>query len=302
MTLVTFFKLIRWKNLLLILYIFLSLKLFLFNSLKIATKLTHTQFLLLLLSVLFITAAGNIINDIFDIKADIINKQKKVIVSQNISIETAKQWYKITNVIGLIFGISLCLNIENPSYSLIFIATSLLLYYYSKKLKSLPVVGNIVVSFLIAVCVLILPFFDLDFSDKNNSQSLLIGIIAMLGIFAFSLNLVREIVKDIEDVNGDYHLNMRTLPILIGGNRAQKITSFLCVIPISFLIYVIINFSIKYKITALYLIIFTLIPLVYVAIKLTSISKKNELHKLSSLLKLIMFSGISSILIFSIFY
>lgn len=302
MILATYFKLIRWKNLLLIVYIFLSFKLFLFNSLKITTKLTSIQFSMLLLSVLFITAAGNILNDILDIKADVINKPKKIIVSKLISIETAKQWYKITNAIGLILGIIVCLNIKNPSYAFIFIATSLLLYYYSKKLKYLPIIGNIVVSFLIAVSVLILPLFDIDFSSQKGNQNTVIVIVAMLSFFAFSLNLIREIVKDIEDINGDYHMNMRTLPILIGSVRTQKLVSFLCIIPIAFLIVVIVNFSTNYKLIILYLLIFTLLPLMYVAFKLSSNNKKFELNSLSNLLKLIMFFGISSMLIFSRFY
>ena len=301
MILVTYLKLTRWKNLLLIVYVFIIFKLFLFTALNIATKLTLTQFIFLLLSVLFITAAGNIINNIYDIKSDTINKPNKVIVGKKITIETAKQWYKITNALGLILGIALCLNVEKPSYSFIFIATALLLYYYSKKLKSLPIIGNIVVSFLIAICVLILPFFDIDFSIKSSSQNLVTGIIKILAFFAFSLNLIRELVKDIEDVNGDYILKMKTLPILIGRIRSRKLASFLCVIPIALLFYIIINFSIAYKITVLYLLLFTLVPLIYIALKLNGTKKKSELHTLSSLLKIIMFSGISSMLIFSIF-
>lgn len=302
MILVTYFKLIRWKNLLLIVYVFLSFKLFLFDSLKINSKLSAIQFIVLLLSVLFITAAGNIFNDISDIKADAINKPKKIIVSKIISIETAKQWYKITNAIGLILGITVCLNIENPSYSFIFIATALLLYYYSKRLKYLPVIGNIVVSFLIAISVLILPLFDIDFSSQNSNQNTIIVIVAMLSFFAFILNLIREIIKDIEDINGDYHLNMSTLPILIGSARTQRLVSILCMIPIAFLIFIIVTFSTNYKLIILYLLIFTLLPLMYVAFKLNSNSKKLELNNLSNLLKLIMFFGISSMLIFSRFY
>lgn len=302
MILVTYFKLIRWKNLLLIVYVFLSFKLFLFDSLKINSKLSAIQFIVLLLSVLFITAAGNIYNDISDIKADAINKPKKIIVSKIISIETAKQWYKITNAIGLILGIIVCLSIENPTYSFIFIAISILLYYYSKRLKHLPVIGNIVVSFLITISVLILPFFDIDFSSQSSNQNTVVVIIAMLSFFAFSLNLIREIIKDVEDINGDYYLNMRTLPILIGSARTQKLVSFLCLIPISFLIFIIVNFSTNYKLIILYLLIFTLLPLIYVAFKLNSNNKKTELNNLCNLLKLIMFFGISSMLIFSRLY
>lgn len=299
MKLVAYFNLIRWKNLLLIIYVFLILKFFFFPSFYVETTLSSYNFLILLFSVLFITAAGYIVNDIFDITADEINKPTKVIVSKNISIEHAKQWYKVTNTIGIIFGIALCLRIGKPTHSFIFIGASLLLYYYSKKLKGKPLIGNLIVSLLIALSVLILPLFDIDFSIKNNPQNTAIYIIITLAFFAFTLNLIREIVKDIEDINGDKSLNLITLPILFGRNRVRIIASYLCLIPISLLLFLIYNYSSNYKFTMLYLLLSTLIPLLIVTIKLRKAEKKSEYYKLSSLLKIIMFLGITALIIIS---
>jgi len=301
MKLAAFFNLIRWKNLLLIVYLFFLLDFF-FYSFQLETKLATFQFIVLLASVLLITAAGYIINDIYDVNTDLINKPHKVIVSKIITLEQAKHWYKIINSIGISLGIALCLSLNKPSYSFIFIGTSLLLYYYSKKLKATPLLGNFIVSFLVTMSVFILPLFDINFSVQYYHQNLEIKILIILSLFAFCLNLIREIIKDIEDVNGDYALNMNTLPILIGTNRTKIVTLGLITIPIGLILNIIFNFYETYKLPILYLILFILIPLVYLIAKIRVAKKKNDFHKLSLLLKIVMFMGMNSIIIFSIFH
>ena len=158
MAILAFFKLIRWKNLLLIIYVQVLLKFLIFTSFNISTNLSFIQFIVLLISILLITSAGYIINDIYDLKTDLINKPKKVIVTKQFSIAKAQQLYLFLNASGIILGIGLSLNIEKPSYSFIFIGASLLLYYYSKKFKSKPLIGNLIISFLITISILILYF------------------------------------------------------------------------------------------------------------------------------------------------
>ena len=300
MEILAFFKLIRWKNLLLIIYIQVLLKFLVFTSFNISTNLSLIQFIALLISTILITSAGYIINDIYDLNSDLINKPKKVIVSKQFSIAKAQQLYFFLNTLGIILGIGLSLNIEKPSYSFIFIGASLLLYYYSKKFKSKPLIGNLIVSFLIAISILVLYFFDINKTVQSFNLQLVINVILILSFFAFSINFIREIVKDIEDVNGDNSLNMKTLPILIGEARSKKIASLLCVIPLSLLLYIILNFSETYKYTALYLVVFTVIPLLYVALKLQTITLKKEFKKVSLFLKIIMFLGISTLILFSL--
>lgn len=299
MKLTAYLNLIRWRNLLLIVYVFILLKVFFFPSFNLETTLSTFHFLVLLFSVLFITAAGYIINDIFDISADKINKPNKVIISNIVSVEQAKHWYKITNTIGIVLGVLICLKISKPTYSFIFIGTSLLLYYYSKYLKGKPFIGNLIVSFLIALSVIILPIFDVDFSTKSKPQNTAIQIIILLSFFAFLLNLIREMLKDIEDINGDNTLNLKTLPIIFGRKRVRDFTFFICLIPIGLLLFLIYELSNNYKFTMLYLLLFTLIPLLYIAVKLRSAKAKKEFQKLSLLLKIIMFLGITVLLILS---
>jgi 4-hydroxybenzoate polyprenyltransferase len=302
MILATYFKLIRWKNLLLIIYLFCIYKFLFFKLLNIETNTSIIYFLTLLLAVLSITAAGYIINDIFDIKTDLINKPTKTIVSKTITLETAKTWYKTTNSIGIILGVALCIKVNKPTYSFIFMGIALLLYLYSKKIKSIPLLGNTLVSLLTAVGVLILPLFDINLIEIYNTNPIVIQLIVLLTIFSFFLNLLREILKDIEDINGDYSLNMNTLPILIGRDRTRKLTLVISLVPLILLVFIIFKYSDIYKNTIIFLFIFVLIPLLFFMIKLKSAKKKKEIQTLSTMLKIIMFLGISSLIIFSISY
>lgn len=302
MNLGVYFKLVRWKNLLLIAYVFILIEYVLFPFFQIYTLLSTFQFLILLVSVILITAAGYIINDIFDVKADKINKPTKVIVSTKITVEKAKIWYKITNTFGIILGILLCLNIGKPSYSFIFMGTSLLLYYYSKTFKTKPFIGNLIIAFSIALSILILPVFQLDFTIKNQAQNTVISIILLLSFFAFLLNLTREIVKDIIDINGDYNLNNNTLPIIFGRKRIRFLSLILCAFTLLFLLYLVLNFSKQFKYTLLYLVVFTMLPMVYIMVKLNIAKSKKQFQTISTLLKICMFLGINSILIFSLYH
>lgn len=302
MNVAVYFKLIRWKNLLLIIYVYLLIKFLLFPAFSIESALSLFSFFTLLFSIVLISAAGYIINDIEDVVSDKINKPEKQIVSKEITNEKAFQRYKITNTLGIALGIILCLNIGNPTYSFIFIGASLLLYYYSKKLKSTPLIGNLIIAFLIGFSIFILAILELNFLIKNEHEQLVFMIITALSIFAFCMNLTREIIKDIEDINGDYSLNLKTLPIVIGVKRTKNIANLTIILTLGLLLFILLNFSENYKITMLYLLITVFLPLVYTFIKLYAADKKNDFKKISTLLKIIMFLGINSLIIFSKFH
>lgn len=300
MQLAAFFRLVRWKNLLLIIYVQLVIKLLFFTSFNVETKLSMFQFFIFLFAILLISAAGYICNDITDLKTDLINRHTKVVITKSISIDSAKRLYLITNTLGIAFGVGFCLHIHKPTYSFIFIIASLIFYYYSKKLKPKPLIGNITVSLLIAISMLLLVFFDLDHTIQNKIQKFVILVLIIISTLAFFLNLIREIVKDIEDMKGDYSLNMRTLPILFGRNRTKNIAAILCVIPLGLLLYIIINYSLEYRYTVLYLLLFSLLPILYVALKLLSAESAKDFHKLSVVLKIIMFLGVNTLIILSL--
>ena len=294
MNLVVFLRLIRFKNLLLICYVFTLLKFFLFPSFGATTLLTDFQFFILLIATLLITASGYIINDIFDVEADKINKSKKIIVSKIISLEKAKRIYFFMNVSGIILGIWLTLQIQKPNLAFVFIVASLLLYYYSKTLQKKALLGNLLVSLLIAFSVFLPVLFEIQNSNKQ-----VISLVLALSVFSFFLNLSREILKDITDIKGDYNSKLKTLPIILGVKRSCYLAALFSLIPTVFLIYLIISIKSDFEFSRTYLLISCALPLIYVITKLVKSTSYRMLKKLSSLLKIIMFLGITSILLIS---
>lgn len=291
---IVFLRLIRFKNLLLICYVFCLINFLLFPSFEVSLSLTKLHFFILLFSTLLITSAGYIINDIFDIKADNINKPKKAIVSNLISVEKAKRNYLFINTFGIVLGIILCLQIEKPNLVFIFIAVPLLLYYYSKTLQNKVFIGNLLVSILISFSIYMLVLFETD--STNNS---VYYVILALSIFSFFLNLAREIIKDIIDVKGDFNQGLKTLPIILGIKRSSYLAALVTTIPTILLLFLIINITEGYKITRIYLLFTCVIPLLYSITKLLKKPSHKTFIMLSSILKIIMFFGITSILLIS---
>ena len=286
-----FLKLIRYKNLLIIGLTQCLLKFVLLPKYSETTNLTPTQFLILVTTTIIIAAAGNIYNDILDLKADTINKESKRIINKLISKKAALAWYYTLNIVGLILGIYLCLEIDNLPLVIFFIIPVILLYLYSKRLKSTILIGNLTVSLLISLSILIVPVFE--FVPIDSDEFL---IIIGLSLFAFMLNLIREILKDIEDINGDLASKTKTLPVIFGRKRANRIAMVFSISLTMSLITIIILDTSDAKVLKLYLILTVIIPLLYFISKLKIAKSKKEYSFLSNLLKIIMISGILSII------
>lgn len=297
----TIFKLIRGFNLLLIAITLLLIQFLLFNTFNIQSVLNLFQFAILLLSVLLISSAGYIVNDITDLEGDKINKPYKELVSGAISIENAKIYYKVLNTIGIALGVILGLSLKNPSLSLLFIGTSIVLYFYSKKLKQLFLIGSLVIAALIAFTVLFLLFFVKNYNDYGTFEFTGIQILLALAFFSFLFNLLREIIKDIEDINGDYKLNRKTLPIVLGISRTKSLLKYIGLFTITALLLIVFFFK-TYTVIISYLIFFILLPLTYFVFKLKTANAKKQFSILSSLLKLIQLFGVFIIVIIAIFY
>jgi len=158
---------------------------------------------------LCIAAGGYIINDIFDFEADTINKPDKVIITQKNKSNYGLAYYGIS-VLGILLGLAASMYV-----GLVCAAMVTLLYYYSYKLKKRVLWGNISVAVMSAVVLLILNFIF------PSIETFALWVYAA---FAFFTTLIRELTKDIEDIEGDRKANYRTLPIAKGENFAKKIT------------------------------------------------------------------------------
>ncbi|GAL80200.1 hypothetical protein JCM19274_3770 [Algibacter lectus] len=188
----------------------------------VAISLDGIGISLLIFATICIAAAGNIINDIYDIETDFVNKPHKLIVGNSISEKTAYNLFIVLNFIGVGVGFYLSHAVGKSAFFSLFVIISALLYVYATYLKRTLLIGNIVISILVALSVLIVGIFELLPAltlENRDIQLTFFKIIFDYAVFAFLLNLIREIAKDVEDIDGDYKAGMNTLPIAIGRDR-----------------------------------------------------------------------------------
>ncbi|MBJ6367081.1 geranylgeranylglycerol-phosphate geranylgeranyltransferase [Snuella sedimenti] len=294
-------NLIRWKNLLMIALVQLLIKYALLEPFGASLTLSGVGIGLLIIATLCIAAAGNIINDINDVETDSINKPNKVIIGKLISEKAGYNLFLIFNLIGVSLGFYLSYSIEKHAFFSIFVVTSLLLYLYATYLKQLLIIGNIVVALLIALSLILVGIFDLlpgTTPQNKDTQLIFFKIIMDYAIFAFTINIIREIAKDIEDVNGDHKTGMYTLPIAIGRDRANIVLFVLSFIPLIGTIYYTISTLYKNPIAVLYFLIGIIAPLLYSTIKIFNAKSQKDYHHISNTLKFVMVCGMLSLLLY----
>lgn len=295
-----FLKLIRFQNLIILAIMQLVFRYGFLALQGIPLALNDWQYLILVLSTVCIAAGGYLINNIFDKATDEINKPDDVVVGKSISEAMAYNIYMALNIIGVGAGFYLSNVIGKPGFALLFIVISGTLYLYASGLKQSLLIGNIIVALLLSLSIVIIGIFDLlpmVIPQNQAGMGLLFQILLDYAIFAFVLNLIREIVKDLEDVNGDYNQGMNTLPIALGVLRTTRIAFGLSFLPIGFIIYYINEnlFSNDLYFATAYGLLFILAPLLYFTIKIFSAKKQKDFHHLSTVLKIVIFFGILSI-------
>lgn len=297
-----YLKLVRFKNLMLVAFALIVLRYGFLNLQHIPLALSNFNYFLFVLSVVLLAAAGYLINDIFDQNTDFVNKPQKVIVGHSISETNAYNLYFILNIIGVFIGFYLSNIISKPGFAAIFIATAFCLYLYATTLKQMMLVGNILVAFFTASPVILVGLFDLFpiITIENQAvQAIYFKLLLDYAIFAFVINLIREIVKDMQDIPGDQLADMQTFPIVVGIVTARITVIVISIISASFILYYTYdNYFINrlYFATA-YVLLFVLTPFIVFTINIYTASAPKSFGQLSQLLKVIMFFGILTSLI-----
>jgi 4-hydroxybenzoate polyprenyltransferase len=297
-----YLQLIRYQNLLMLALMQLVFRYGFLNQQDCFLALADWQYLLLVLSTVLIAAAGYVINDIFDQETDSINRPSAQIVGKLITESKAYNIYVALNILGVSIGFYLSNVIEKPSFATIFIFIAACLYFYATTLKKVLLLGNLMVAFILALSVLIIGVFDLYPATHEGNQDqmrMLFGILTDYAFFAFLINFIREIVKDAEDVKGDYNQGMQTLPILLGVGRTSKVIFGLLLVPIG-IVFWYVNSYLMFNdlyIAVLFLLFLVLSPLLYCLVKSWSAKTTTDFRHLSLLLKWILFFGILSIVI-----
>lgn len=263
------------------------------------------EFCLMTLAIILITAGGYIINDIFDVSIDTINKPDKVFIDIYISRGNAYKIYYIFNVIAVLIGFYLGYVVKSINLGMLFLVPIAVFYFYSLKYKRLFLWGNIAVSFLTSSLIILVWLFEFYYTHKNEIvfaegiqiYRVITYFILSYAFFAFITTIIREIIKDIEDIEGDSKWGCTTLPIVFGKDKTKRIASVITLISAASVVF----FQIKLKVLnmdymAYLLVIVVQLPYVYLSIKLWKANKKEDFHFLGNFSKLILLLGILTML------
>lgn len=274
----SFLRLIRALNLAIIVFTQFIARIFIIGPTKDwMLILQEKEIYLLSLGTVLITAAGYIINDYYDVKIDVINKPKKMVIDRVFSRRKALVFHSLFNLIAVGIGYYLSINVM-----LFFAGTTVLLWWYSNKLKRLPLIGNIVVAALSAAAILILGLYY-----HHNFQT-----ISFFTLLSFLMSLVREIIKDMEDIKGDIVHGCKTLPIVWGISKTKMLiySILVCLITLFSIYQIKINYLGHFINSVLS------IAIIILGIKLYHADMKKDFDQLSTISKLILILGVIAIL------
>ncbi len=304
-----FLRLVRSLNLLFIVItqaIFqyaIVVPMFRFHNLSPALSLY--DFSLLCLSSVLIAAGGYIINDYFDLNIDRINKPGKIVVEKIIKRRWAIVWHMTLSVAGIILGFYIGWRTGVFWLGPANITCVLALWFYSTTFKKKLITGNVLISLLTAWVVLVIGFvthyrmtINADIYGTVNASKLLRFTFLYAG-FAFIICLIREVIKDIEDMPGDIKYACRTMPILWGVHVSKVFAgTWLTVLTAALIIVFAYVLQFKWFAAAAYCFFLIIIPLIIIIRKLIKAQSTADFHDLSKRIKIVMFTGILSMLFF----
>lgn len=275
----------------------------------ISLLITNTDFAILVLGTLLIAGAGNIINDYFDIKPDRLNKHHHVIVGKHVKRREAMVSHVFFSTLGFILSAYVAIKYGIVWMLLFQVIAITLLWLYSASFKNSFLFGNLIVAFLTACIPLIVISFDLPVLFQSQGDSFpylntslspykeVLFITLCYAGFAFFLNLIREIQKDMADIKGDKEIGARTIPIELGTAATRKIVNSLTLFVIVLLIYIQQSF-VADIISSLYILVFIILPLIISAIKLRSAKKSSQYLNASKYTKIAMAGGLAYLVLF----
>jgi 4-hydroxybenzoate polyprenyltransferase len=310
-----FLKLIRVENLVMIAITQFLLRYFVLQKILVAyevqLQLADSLFFLVVLSTVLIAAGGYIINDYFDVKTDLINHPDSVVVDRVIKRRWAIFLHITLTVAGLLLGCYAAIKTGYLRLAIFHISAAVLLWFYSTHFKRMLIVGNLTVAALTAA-VAFMPFiYEIGNLQKSNPAFFTDYRYAVLSslkyawifsLFAFITTFAREIIKDIEDYEGDKATGCLTMPV-VWGIRASKLNAFfLLVITSILLMFVVYNTArferVLFNLHNLYIILTLVAPLILLAGYLMKAQFSSEFKTASLVLKLIMLMGLCYSFIF----
>jgi 4-hydroxybenzoate polyprenyltransferase len=257
--------------------------------------LSTASFLLLTLATVIIAAAGYMINDYFDMSIDTINKPDRVTIEKIFSRRSIIIWHILLNVLALSMASYVYIHGLKWRWILVQLLSIFLLVIYSTSLKRKMLIGNISISILTALTVFSAASFQYQFPWTDFSSRKVLVFWLYTG-FAFLITLIREIIKDLEDMKGDSAQDCKTLPLVYGANASKKVVYIIC-----FLLFFLIGFALYQKTQPDTILLFLWIggivfPLLVCMFFLKRANTSAQFHQLSTWVKIITAFGILSMI------
>lgn len=311
---VAFLRLIRWPNLVFIILTQCLYFFCVFRSQIIAPLppiFSAKYFFLLVLSSVFIAAAGYIINDYFDMHIDAINKPHKVVIDKVVKRRWAIVWHLVLSGLGILISLYFSYKTGNWIVATGNVLCVILLWFYSTTFKKKLLTGNIIISALTAWVILVLffayaymgggqpAFASWNLESYGFDIKKLFKYSVLYAGLAFIVSLIREVIKDLEDMEGDARYFCKTMPLVWGVPATKVFVAVWSVVAIAAL--TIIQFYawlIGNKLLAIYCVVLIIAPLVYIVKQLYKAVASQDYHALSTLIKFVMLTGILSMLFF----
>ena len=285
-------------------YYFISIPIF--NESQLKPLLYEKLFFILIAASVLIAAAGYIINDYFDLNIDRVNKPHKLVVEKVIKRRWAIVWHLTLSAIGVLLSFYVGWKVNNLLIGFANLLCTAMLWFYSTTFKRNLLIGNIIISVLSAWVILVLYFSEwarIFYTNTNRNE-----IFAMTRVFrfaflyagfAFIISLIREVVKDIEDMPGDTKYGCRTMPIVWGVHVSKVfVSTWLMVLIASLGIIQFYVLQFRWWWSALYCFVMIIVPLLYIFRKLFHANTPADFHRLSNFIKLVMLTGIVSMVFF----
>jgi len=240
------------------------------------TLIFDWRLLVLVTSTVIIAAAGYIINDYYDIKIDLINKPQRVVIGKSITRRYALFFHSVLVVIGVGLGFVISWRIGVVNF-----LSAFLLWWYSNSLKRQPLIGNLVVAVLTSISILLINI--LYYTDNL--------LVIIYALFAFFMTLIREILKDMEDLRGDNTFGCKTLPIVWGIRKTKGMIYGLLILLAASVLLLNARFV---QLPFYYFVIFLYVPLGLLVLRLIRADTRKDFYWLSQWCKVIMLLGIFS--------
>lgn len=308
----SFLKLIRVKNLLIIAFTQYMVRwCIVFPLLKIKSnyyqlQLSELQFFLLVLSTVMIAAAGYIINDYFDVRIDKVNKPERMLIDKGVKRRVAIGAHTVINILAVLIGLYVSYSIGAWKLAIMHFMCASGLWFYSTTFKRQFFVGNFIIALFTALVPLMVPVYELIPAyraytplEEGLSFKFIWNYTFALSFFAFITTLLREILKDIEDLEGDKEYGCKTMPIVIGVKATKNIAILIALSTMVALGYIqTLFYKLDDKLSLIYFIVALQLPFLFLIYKIIKAQTKQQYRFAGNFSKFIMLMGICYLFVF----